>query len=397
MRIGLAGTGFAGLFHVECLRRVYGAEVEITGVTSATAASRESFGKKHGIRVYDDTESMLPDIDILDICTPPYVHEEGIISAARAGKGIICEKPLTGFFGPPGADESYRGDKDDKKHMLEEVMAALARIRDAVEENGVFFGYGENFVYAPSIQKEREVVEKSRAQILRMAGEESHNGSGSPVYGIWRFAGGGSLVGKGVHPLGAIIYLKIIEGLARNGKPIRPAAVSARTHRLTGIDSYEDRGFIRTDYHDIEDYGFIHVIFEDGTVGDVMTSEVVLGGLYDYVEVFANNHRSRCNISPVSVVDTYNPSAQQYEDIYLVEKCSTKEGWAHVATDENFTVGYQAEIQDFIECAVRNERPQSDLALAIDVTATTYAAYLSDQNEGRETPVPRIQSIGSRH
>jgi len=84
--------------------------------------------------------------------------------------------------------------------MLREVAAEAGRLRDAVRGAGVILGYAENFVYAPSVQKEREIVEKSKAQILRMTGEESHSGSHSPVYGIWSVQGGGSLIAKGCHP-----------------------------------------------------------------------------------------------------------------------------------------------------------------------------------------------------
>ena len=42
-----------------------------------------------------------PEIDVIDICTPPYVHEEMIKKALAAGKHVICEKindPLSGYF-----------------------------------------------------------------------------------------------------------------------------------------------------------------------------------------------------------------------------------------------------------------------------------------------------------
>jgi predicted dehydrogenase len=359
-------------------------------VTSRHQASREAFAAAHGIAAFEHTEAMLGQVDLLHLCSPPSVHEAGILAAAAAGKGIICEKPLTGCFGPADADESYRGDRDSKRQMLDESVARMRRIAGAVRQSGVFFGYAENFVYAPSVQKEREIIEKSGAQILRMTGDESHNGSASPVYGIWRFAGGGSLIGKGCHPLGGMLYLKRIEGLARTGQPIRPQSVSARTHQLTRLPAYRDLGLIRTDYHDIEDYGFMHVVFEDGTVGDVMTSEVSLGGIYDYLEIFANNHRTRCHISPAGLVDTYNPRGAQFKDIYLVEKASTQEGWSQAAPDENFTMGYQNEIEDFVTCAATGRKPQADLDLALDTTATIYAAYLSDENRGTETAVPRL-------
>ena len=390
LRVGLVGAGFAASFHLECLRRVYDVQVEVSGVTSLRPESREAFGRKHGIPVFDDLHAMLDHVDVLDLCSPPYAHEEGILAAARAGKGVICEKPLTGYFGPHGAGDEYHGDRDPKEPMLDAVIEHLKHIAATVRDAGTFFGYAENYIYAPSIQKEREIVEKSDAQILRMIGEESHNGSGSPVYGIWRFAGGGSLIGKGCHPLGGILYLKRIEGLARNGEPIRPVSVCARTHQITRLPNYRDAGHIRTDYHDIEDYGYMHVAFDDGTVGDVVTSELVLGGVYDYVEVFANNHRSRCRLSPAGILDTYNPRGDQLADVYLMEKISTQEGWVQAAPDESFTMGYQAEMQDFLTCAATGARPQCDLDLGLDTVATIYAAYLSDEQKGGEVDVPRI-------
>ena len=388
-RVGIVGTGFAGEFHVNCLRRVYGTAVEIAGITSLRKESRDAFGARHGLQVFDSVEEMLPHIDLLDVCSPPCVHEDNIIAAARAGKHIICEKPLTGYFGA-GDPEAYYGNRDPKGPMLDAVTERLRKIRDAVAESGVSFGYAENFVYAPGIQKEREILEKTKCQILRMTGEESHNGSASPVYGIWSKAGGGSLIGKGCHPLGGILYLKRVEGLARDGKAIRPVSVSARTHELTRLPNYQDRKLIRTDYRDIEDYGFMHVIFEDGTVADVITSEIVLGGIYDYVEVFANTHRSRAHLSPAGIMDVYNPRGEEFKDIYLMEKVSTQEGWSFAAPDEGFTMGYQGELQDFITSAAAGVQPQSELELALDTTMTIYAAYLSAERKGAGVEIKTI-------
>ena len=56
VRIGLVGTGFAGRYHVECLRRVYGINVVLAGVTSRRAESRDAFGAEHGIPVFSSVE-----------------------------------------------------------------------------------------------------------------------------------------------------------------------------------------------------------------------------------------------------------------------------------------------------------------------------------------------------
>ena len=379
LRLGVAGAGFAASFHLKNLPE---GGVEAVGVVSERAGSREAFAAKHGLRAFSSVAEMLPEIDILDICTPPSSHSEYILAAAAAKKHVIVEKPLTGFFGSPL--------EFSKRRMLDAVVEECRRLRDAVSGAGVTLGYAENFVYAPSVQKECEIVEKTKAQILRLAGEESHKGSHSPVYGIWSIQGGGSLIAKACHPLGAILYLKRREGIARNGRPIRPAAVSARTHTITKLPNFEDLGFLRANYQDTEDYGFLHVVFDDGMVADITASELVLGGIYDFVEVFANNHRTRCRISPVNVVDVYNPKHEQMKDLYLVEKLSSNEGWIPASPEEGWSLGYGKELRNFIDCIRAGRTPESDLDLAIDITLTIYAGYVSAEDKGREVEVPLV-------
>src|SRR5262249_16415982 len=142
---------------------------------------------------------------------------------------------------------------------LEGALASIDRMIDAESRSTAMILYAENWVYAPAIQKEREIIEKTSAQVLWIHGEEAHSGSHSKSYGFWRLNGGGALIGKAVHPLTAALYLKRVEGRARHGRPIRPAAVSARTHNLTRLRGFVDRGFLRTDYHDVEDFSVAHV------------------------------------------------------------------------------------------------------------------------------------------
>ena len=133
LRVGLVGAGFAATFHLESLVRVYGTKVEVPAVTSRRKESREAFAAKHGMTAYDSIEAMLDHVDVLDIVSPPYAHEEGILAAAGAGKGVICEKPLTGYFGPADADEAYRGDRAPKKEMLAQTIQRLQRIAAVVQ------------------------------------------------------------------------------------------------------------------------------------------------------------------------------------------------------------------------------------------------------------------------
>jgi predicted dehydrogenase len=284
--------------------------------------------------------------------------------------------------------EGFDGRSFSREKMLAEAVASCARILAAAQASGTRVCYAENWVYAPSIQKEREILEKSGGQILRILAEESHSGSHSPYYGRWKFSGGGSMVGKGCHPLSAALYLKRVEGEARDGNAIRPVTVSARTHEITRLPNFRDAGFLRTGYDDIEDYAQVHVTFADGTIADIFASELVMGGVANWLEVFCNNHRTRCNMNPTNALETFNPQEDILQDVYIVEKTSTKQGWSHPAPDEGWQHGYPQEFQDFMESIYHDREPLSGIALARDTIATLYAGYLSVERGGSEVAIP---------
>jgi len=390
IRVGILGGGFIAGVHHECIQRVYGLDVEAVGVFDLAREKGEAFAQARGIKPFTSLEAMLKEVDVVDVCTPPYAHAQNIIDIANAGRHVMCEKPLTGYAPAEDQVADFKGDLAPKEPILESVLASLEQINAAVSRNGVKFTYFENFVYTPQVQKEAEIVRKSNSQILRMIGEESHRGNHATYSSWWKFAGGGSLISTGSHPLGAILYLKRVEGEASHGKPIRPAAVSARVHELTGIPGYRDAGFIRCNYDDVEDYAWVHVVFEDGTVGDVVTGATVLGGIHDYVDVFANNHRTRCNINPVGLVETYNPRASQFQDIYINYGITTQEGWLYAAPDENWMFGYQAEMQDAMESIAFDRQPISGLQLSLDTLNVIYSAYLSAERLGQEVVLRRL-------
>ncbi|WP_431200386.1 hypothetical protein ACRQ5D_21760 [Mucilaginibacter sp. P25] len=199
--------------------------------------------------------------------------------------------------------------------------------------------------------------------------------------------GGGSLIGKGSHPLAASIYLKKIEGIKRNGRPIRPKEVSARTHAITRMPSFKNEGYLKDMYEDVEDYAIVHLVFDDGTIADITACELLHGGVKNYVEVHANNHRTICNIAPNNAMQTYNPSDSNFADIYVVEKTRTKQGWSFISPDEAWFNGYQQEMEAFYQTVISGEPIESDSQLAADVITTIYTAYLSAELQGKSVPI----------
>jgi predicted dehydrogenase len=390
IRVGIVGARFAARFHWEGYRRVYGVPVEVVGVTSRSAESRVAFARERGLKAFASFEELCDAVDVVDLCTPGSTHEPLAVQALERGRHVVIEKPFTGYYGP--GTEDFRGNTFSKEVMLREAMASCGRVLAASRESGKLICYAENWVYAPAVAKEREILTKSGGQILWIIGDESHSGSHSPYYGIWRFSGGGSLVGKGCHPLTAALHLKRVEGEVRDGKPIRPATVSARTHEITKLKNFHDAGFLRISYDDIEDYSQVHITFDDGTVADIFSSELVLGGVHNWMEVFANNHRTRCNLNPVNALETYNPREDLLKDVYVTEKIGTKQGWSHPAPDEDWQHGYPQEFQDFMESIAQNREPLSGAELARDTIAALYSGYFSAERHGAEVEVPQESS-----
>jgi predicted dehydrogenase len=385
VRSGIIGSGFAANLHYEGIQRVYGTDVELVGIFSPTAANAHRFAEARRLTAFPSLDALLDQVDVVHICASPAAHEEITIAALAHGVHAIVEKPLTGWFGD-GSPEFHAGETP-MQIALDGALASIDRMLEAEAKSKAMILYAENWVYAPAIQKEREIIEKTGAQVLWMHGEESHSGSHSKAYGFWRLNGGGALIGKAVHPLTAALYLKRVEGRVRNGQPIRPAAVSARMHSLTRLDGYRNCGFLRTDYHDVEDFSATHVIFEDGTIADIFASEIVMGGIHNWLEVMANNHRVICNINPNTAMQTYNPAEAQFRDIYVVEKIGTKQGWAPTAPDEDFITGFPQEIEAFYRAVTSGVPPESDARLAADCISTVYSAYLSAEGKGAEVKV----------
>jgi len=385
VRTGIVGAGFSATFHFEALRKVYGTNVEVIGVHTIDVEGGKAYARQRGIRFFEQLEPLIDEADVVHCCTPPYAHEPVSIAALERGKFVVCEKPLTGYFGD-GSDD-FHWDRFDKQIALDAALASIDRILEAEAGHKGRLLYAENWVYAPSIQKEREILEKTGGQILWMHGEEAHSGSHSVDYAYSARCGGGVLIGKGCHPLTAALYLKRVEGNARNGEPIRPKAVSARTHAVTRSENFRSEGHIRDTYYDIDDFSIMHVEFDDGMIADVVASDIVLGGIHNWLEVCANNHRTICNINPNTTMQTYNPVDENFKDIYVVEKIGTKQGWACTTPDEDWTTGYPQEMEAFYRAVTGGEEPQSNGLLAADAISTIYSAYLSAQRSGAAVDV----------
>lgn len=370
--IGMVGAGFVADLHAESFKRVAGHDVQIVAV-AAPPTRRAAFAERHQIpRVYDDLEQLIADdeVDVIDICTPPALHVDMVAKVLAAGKHVICEKPLTGFFDVPddGADTV------DRHQMYTSVMAEMDQLREVIEASNLVFGYAENYVYAPSVQKSRELLEKTGSRITMMIGEESHNGSHAEYSRRWKDSGGGALIRQGCHPLSAMLYLKQVEARTA-GRDVAVESVIADTTAITPTLSEDQRRFLQARPVDVEDIANVILAFDDGTRGVVTATDTIVGGVRNSVQVFTTDSVHLCQISQSDSMRLYHSDPESVEDVYITEKIDHKGGWQFVLLDELLARGYIGEMQDFIDCVVHGGTPQADFDLAYTSMQAIYAAY----------------------
>jgi predicted dehydrogenase len=95
LRIAVVGSGI-GASHIEGfqeLRDLFDVKILCDLNLERAAAVAEKYGIQEVVESFDEV-CRRPDIDVLDVCTPPNLHLEQIQSALRARKHVICEKPL---------------------------------------------------------------------------------------------------------------------------------------------------------------------------------------------------------------------------------------------------------------------------------------------------------------
>lgn len=376
--LGVAGAGRATELHMNALKRFSGVPVCCKHIIARRFEQVDMMKHKFGFENSSlNFEDLLndPEIDVIDICTPPYIHENMIERAMKAGKHVICEKPLSGYFGTD-SDEPPIGKTVSKAAMYDALIERLDHLREVVNQSGRMFMYAENFVYAPAIVKAAEIIEKKQSRILFAKGEESLKGSSSPVAGEWSKTGGGTFIRTGAHPLTAILWLKSIEARAR-GVEIKVTDVYADMEMITGsLSEYEHR-HIAARPVDVEDFGTAIITFSDNTKAIVMATDTLLGGSRNYVELYCNDAVINCRLTMSNIMETYFLDEDKLEDVYLSEMLPQKTGWNYPFLEDEIIRGYTDEMRDFIEAIYYHRMPKSGFELAYDTAKIIYAAYKS--------------------
>jgi len=261
-KIGIVLTGYGGIgrIHTLALRQlpvIYpdtAADFELLGVCMRSQEKAEQAAEEAGFpRCYGNYEDVLRDeaVGIIDLVTPNDLHLSMIQQAMRAGKHVLCEKPLS----------VNRG----------EAETIVKTVRSSPGTLGMVF----NYRFIPALLKAKEMMDKGvLGRIYNFRGEYYHTGYQDPGRPLtWRMdfskSGGGAMVDMGVHVIDLVRHL-----LGEFD------SVQAMTETYIAERPLE-KGSKQTGKVTVDDAAWMNVRMASGAVGSIEVSRFATGTLDD--------------------------------------------------------------------------------------------------------------------
>jgi predicted dehydrogenase len=335
-KITMLGTGLIGMFYTMTLHGLRSRD-QVAVVYSRSDERAAKFAADWNIPKWtSDMDAAIndPETDVVVVGLPNNLHERAIIAAAKAGKAVLCTKPLA-----RNADE------------------ALRTLR-AVEGAGVFHGYLEDLVYTPKTLKAiRSVQNGALGKVLWARSRETHPGPHSDWFWDKEQSGGGAIIDMGCH---------CIE-ISRNfiGKNVKPLEVmcwaDTQVHPIEAEDSAV--GLVR---------------YASGAVGQFEVSWAFRGGMDLRDEVSGTegtiwlNHWLRTGFEMFTAVG---------EGGYVAEKAESDTGWLFPVGDETGSLGYVEMFADMLNALDAGKAPMEDFYDGYVVNAIMDAAYRSAESK----------------
>jgi len=387
VKVTINGTGFAADYTARTYGMIphkNGVSIELCGVTSGRLENAQRFAEQHGVqRAYNSHSEMLAEVqpDIDNIACANYAHGAYAIEAAAAGvRVIVLEKPPVIW---PGYAQDNQATAAVRKV---EAMAYLAEVLDQVRQREAKLLYAEDFVYVDGVrglvELLREAIARGAGHVLYQRGTCAHQGSHAPAYDTPSKSGGGALFNKACHPLGPCPYLKQVEGILRDGVPIRPVRVQAlATQVLKHLPDSCGKHF--RVMQNVDDFGRITVEFSDGTLAEVYGHDLSISGIRNELSVITDFAQYDMRINPNNEQELFLPDGQMAGDVLLREKLPTAQGTSFPRPRQFYAHGYVNEMDDAVDCCLQSDRyPQSGALMAWDTMAVLMAGYESSECNG---------------
>jgi hypothetical protein len=123
-----------------------------------------------------------------------------------------------------------------------------------------------------------------------------------------------------------------VEGLLRDGAPIRPAQVSAVALQVLKHQPESSGEHFRV-MQNVDDFGRITVIFEDGTVAEVIGSDLMISGIRNELSLITDFCQYDVRVNPNNANEIFLPREDAAGDILFREKLPTAQGTSFPASN----------------------------------------------------------------
>ena len=342
VKIGIVGSRF----QADCIAASVKAmpeEAEVVAVASPTPGNAEDFARRHGIPAfYSDYRDLLKDkkVEMISITAPNRLHAEITIEAARAGKHVVCEKPLC--------------------ITLEEADSMI----EACGKAGLLLLYAEELFFAPKYVKAKQMADEGAFGRIHLVKQgEKHSGPHSDWFWDVNQSGGGALMDLGCH---GIAFCWWFLGKQKVKSVYSQLSAHVKRTRTEG-----------------DDEAITIIEFQDGAIGVIENSWNRPGGMDDTIEIFGDKGQTYADMLMGNALPTYSEVGFGY----AVEKASSTKGWTYPVFEEHWNYGFPQEMRHFARCVRGKESPISDGEAGRTVMEILYAAYAS-AGLGRKISLP---------
>ena len=342
VRVGIVGSRFQADCAASAVKAVPD-EAELVAVASPTKGNAAAFAKRHGIaQAFTDYRELLRarDLELVWVTAPNCVHAQITIDAAKAGKHVVCEKPLC--------------------ITLEEADEMIETCRKA----GVLLLYAEELFFAPKYAKAKQMADEGafgRVHLVKQS--EKHSGPHADWFWDVTKSGGGAVMDLGCHGIAFCWWFL--------GKP---KIASVYSQMSTQVHHDRTHG---------EDEAITIIEFANGAVGMVESSWNRPGGMDDCIEVFGDQGQTYADMLMGNALPTYSEVGFGY----AVEKAASTKGWTYPVFEEHWNYGFPQELRHFARCVRGKETPIADGETGRVVQEVLYAAYAS-AGAGKKVTLP---------
>src|ERR1035438_2200922 len=284
VKVGIIGSQFQGDIHAASFQ-IMPEEAEGVAVGSPTPGHAAELARKYGLpRVFLDYKEMVreKDIEMVTIAAPNALHCAMTVDIARAGKHVVCEKPLCMTL-------------DEADEMI-----------DVCRCEGVLLLYAEELLFTPKYVKAKEMADHGAfGKLYLVKQSEKHFGPHSAWFWDVDRSGGGVFMDMGCH---GIAFCWWFLG--------RPQIQTIYAQMGTYVHGGKTAG---------EDEVVCIVEFAGGALGVVEDSWARRGGMDDRIEVFGDGGLTYANLHMGNALPTYSERGYGY----AVEKAPSTTGWSY--------------------------------------------------------------------